>query len=186
MKLTTNVDPRSRQAKPFHVLALDPGGTTGIARAYWAPNDPAAKLATLDQIHFSQWQLNNGEHHVLLYETLQAMTQYFERPGQPELEIVCESFEFRQHYNANHFKAKVELISKEYIGVTKLFCAEFTIPLTFQTASQAKTFIPDEKVKALNIWQPGMVHANDATRHLLRYLVVQKKIREPITDKWLT
>lgn len=183
---TTTKDPRSIPVKPFHVLALDPGGTTGWSSAYWAPDDPNAKLFTLDQIHFQQGHLGPEEHHTLLDEFLASQVAYFETPGKPELEIVCESFEFRQHANDNKFyKAKVELISKEYIGVIKLFCALAEIPLTFQTASMAKTFVTDEKIKALNLWRPGMAHANDSTRHLLRYLVITKKYQRPIINYWL-
>lgn len=165
---------------PFRVLSFDPGMTTG-----WAS---ATCLQASDEIVFESGQLGPHEHHAELWAALGVVYRVY-----PNLEVVCESFEFRQHINQGQAKTKVELISKEYIGVIKLFCAMYDIKLTFYTASAAKQLVPDkgpqanEKLKQLGIYRPvtHWPHAMDGYRHLLRYLVVGKGIREPITDKWL-
>jgi hypothetical protein len=36
----------------------------------------------------------------------------------------------------------------------------------YQSASQAKHAVPDERLKKHGLWTPGMVHGRDATRHL--------------------
>ena len=167
-------------------MAYDPGGTTG-----WAYCEYLNHTHPLNEYKFTyyQGQIGPDEHHDKLYEHLNMWAFGVEGPP---LIVVCESFEFRQHINQAHTKTKVELISKEYIGVIKLFCMlENLNDPVFQTATTAKTFIPDKgpqahvKIKQLGLWVPGKVHAMDATRHLLRYMVVNKRIRSPITDAWL-
>lgn len=182
-------DHRVRETHPFRVLAYDPGGTTGWAYAEWLPQE-GEPLTNLEQILFLSGQIGPEEHHELLYEHLNSYAFGIEGPI---LELVCESFEFRQHITRDHAKTKVELISKEYIGIIKLFRQQYDRPVAFQTASAAKSFIPDKgpqsnvKLKQLGVYKPvtNEPHAMDAMRHLLRYMVFDKKIRSPITDAWL-
>lgn len=173
-------DPRRRAARPFHILALDPGGTTGWA---WAVYKGPLPLTTFEQIEFQCGQLGPDPHHTRLWDLLNE--RFLQRLSIPEMEIVCESFQFRQHINRDQAKTKVELVSCEYIGVVELFCAKYEVPLKYNTASAAKTFISGDKIKTLGLWVPGKVHAMDAMRHLLREIVVGKRVREPITDRWL-
>ena len=168
--------------RPFSIFSADPGGTTGVATATWEPSSPDERLTSVEQIKFRQWQLDDQPHHLHLWLTL-AAGDY--------TEVVWESFEFRQHVyfdeddipHARH--TKVELISKEYIGVLELWCQLHNIPKHSRTASSAKRFITDEKIKQLGLWLPGMPHAMDATRPLLHYMVVKKKIQSPFVDIWL-
>jgi hypothetical protein len=168
--------------RPFFIFSGDPGGTTGCASAQWEPSGPDDTLTSVEQIKFRQWQIGPGPHHIELWATLHA---------NEFTELVWESFEFRQNVffdddgNPIIGKTKVELVSCEYIGILELFCATYGTPHHTKNASTAKHLITDDKIKALGLWLPGMPHAMDATRHLLRYMVLVKKIQTPFVDIWL-
>jgi hypothetical protein len=143
------------------ILALDPGGTTG-----WA---------LLKGQQYSIDQIGPGEHHLGLWQLMADINA-----NSDEFIIVCESFEFRQGKQ----RAGIVLVSKEYIGIVKLFGAVHPeVRVVFQTAAQAKAFVTDEKIKALNLWSPGNGHAMDAMRHLLTFQVQRLK-RHDIIQKW--
>lgn len=164
--------------KPFHTLAFDPGGTTGWASAEY--RDTINPLTAFNQIKVESGQLGAGHvHHLELWEfLLRNFTPSFTN-------IVCESFEFRQHLGTEEdedgrmvakTKRKVELISRDYIGIITLFCEMHDVPLTMNTASTGKTFVTPEKLEILGLWTPGQTHANDAKRHLIRYLTINKRM----------
>ena len=136
------------------VLALDPGGTTGWASITMFKNN---------QVAYASGLLQSQEHHTELYGLLSQTAVDVD-----DYRIVCESFEYR-----NQSRPGLELISKEYIGVTKLYCQLFDVPLTMQTASQGKAFTKDENIKKLGLWstQRDDRHAMDAYRHLFVYLI---------------
>lgn len=168
--------------RPFHIAAFDPGGTTGVATAQWKPVHHYDELIHLGQIKFHQFQLGPHLHHAELWNLLH-INGYSQ--------IVWESFEFRQWLLKDKEtgepipKMKIELISREYIGVLELFCSLTGTPAHHRTASSAKRFIDNEKIEQVGLWLPGMGHAMDATRHLLRYIVWVKKLQTPFTDIWL-
>jgi hypothetical protein len=147
------------------VFALDPGGTTG-----WVWFNSNNDFVICGQI--------SGRHHKELFDSV--------LPWYQAHELVCESFEFRQH-RGEFNQDKIDLSSKEYIGVVELYSQMTGVPITYQTASVAKHFISDSKLKRLGWYDltKGMVHARDALRHLLYYLIVVKKVREPFTNVWL-
>lgn len=176
--------PKLWEPRPFRVLALDPGGTTGWALATYDGNPE------LD-FKFVSGHLT-GDHYEELFDFLHAQWLKAKNDNVP-LELVYESFEFRQHMDKDGAKTKVELMSCEYIGVVKLFGQVFDQELHSQTASAAKGLLPDKgpqanvKLKQVGVYMPvtHWVHAMDAMRHLLKYMVVGKVIRSPITDKWV-
>jgi hypothetical protein len=172
-------------------MALDPGGTTGWASCELDSKSYEGKITPdLSDFKFNSGHLGPDEHHEDLWRWLVLSNHEYDDVS---LELVCESFEFRQHINHGGAKTKVELISKEYIGVIKLFAASRDLKLKFQTASAGKTMFPDKgpqanvKLKQVGVYKPvsTWVHAMDAMRHLLRFMVAEKHIREPLTDKWL-
>lgn len=174
--------------RPFHIFAADPGGTTGCATATWEPSAPDDRLTSIDQIKFERFDFGPDTHHLALWTHLNKNRI----SSCPYTEIVWESFEFRQHFFTDDkgkpvAKMKVELISREYIGLLRLFCDLFQVPSHHRTASSAKRFITDEKIKQLGLWIPGdpNKHKMDATRHLLRYMTIVKHIKDPFTDIWL-
>lgn len=191
--------PKLWDGAPFRILAIDPGGTTGWKYAEWQPDtdiyvpdhlaeDGPVDVSTKLEFKFDGGQIGPEEHHLELWDLLRD----YAPPTQPPLTVVCESFEFRQHINQGQSKTGVNLISKEYIGLVKLAQKFLNIAEThFQSASMAKSLVPDkgpqahQKLKALGLYETNNPHQNDATRHLLRYLVVTLKVREPITNVWI-
>lgn len=154
------------------IIALDPGGTTG-----WATYTCDEMLNTEDKIERSDvvWtcgQIGPGEHHLALDEFLgnQQVAKYY---------VVCESFEFRKDKQRDN----IVLSSLEYIGVAKRFCQERELNIYMQTASMAKGFVSDEKIKALSLWSPGHKHAMDAYRHLI-YFMVNRMYRYDLLEYW--
>lgn len=168
------------------IMPYDPGGTTG-----WAYFNPFSLIVKCGQI--------TGQHHLELNQhlelhlgrTIALLDQMAMRnlngaiKTRSPREIICESFQFRQFTGFD--KSKVELDSVEYIGVIKLYSQLSHTPLHFQTASVAKHFVSDDKLKRLGWYTPtaGMVHARDALRHLLYRLIVVHGVREPFTNQWL-
>jgi hypothetical protein len=103
--------------------------------------------------------------------------------------LIAERFDFRQSEEGGQ-RHGTNLMSREYIGVAKLFAAErMNTPVVLQSAAQAKGFIPDKakngleanaKLKALGLYVPGRPHANDAMRHLIYYLVNRQGMKQLI------
>jgi hypothetical protein len=127
-----------------------------------------------------------ADHHAALWELLELQA------SDHDYHLVYESFDFRNaEVDENNKKRdKVELVSREYIGVIKLFQQTWTSPehpkIHKYTASQAKSFIEDWKLQRLGLFQPLHVdrHAMDAMRHLILYMVDQLKIHHGIVDQW--
>ena len=138
------------------ILAVDPGGTTGLA---WNQHSSPNIVRSL--------QLGPNEHHSELWDFL---TVYAPQ------HIVCESFTYRNGL------AKADLIPVEYIGVIRLWAEKDVRPMTMQTPSMAKKFFDDKKVKAAGLWKPGMPHAMDAVRHLLYYITFTLKDERFLTN----
>lgn len=175
----------------YRILSFDPGGTTG-----WA-SYTAEVMTTCDgktKEYYDQaytcGQLGPEPHHDTLWALL-------ELQAVSHMVIVCESFEFRNTI-ADKNRGNLELVSKEYIGVIKLFVQqrsktsykELRPKLVFQTASVGKprnkpgnrTLVTDDDIKTLGLWYPNNRHAMDATGHLLHYMIKQDK-REDILRK---
>jgi hypothetical protein len=156
------------------VVALDPGGTTGIAMLTEYPHN--------DGTFTSDWhfeQIGPQKHHLTLYTLLHAWAE-----AADEFHLVTESFEYRQNDKTN-----IVLVSKEYIGIAELVYQELraendmrtsrnevlenVLRFAQQTASQAKGFVSDIQLKRLGLYLPGKQHARDATRHLIYYMVAR-------------
>lgn len=167
--LVLSKDHRKREAAmvryeaTMRVIALDPGGTTGWA-TYTEYTDREPEWACA--------HIGPEEHHVDLYEFLEI--QHCRNTT-----VVCESFEFRQ----NRQRDNINLMSREYIGIVKLFGKQRNVPVVFQTAGLAKGFVTDEKLKKMGLWAPGHKHAMDARRHLVYYMV-NKLRRHDLVESW--
>jgi len=123
------------------IVAFDPGGTTG-----WKGFDTSERK-------FHGGFLGPDPHHVELDGFLNSVA-----PGK----VVLESFQYTAGRN-------LELISVEYIGIIKLWCAKNAVPLKKFTSSQGKGFWDDDKLRRVDLYVVNK-HIRDATRHLLQFL----------------
>lgn len=136
------------------IVAFDPGGTTGIA--------------TYKDGVFAKEQIGPDEHHQALWEWM-----HEHRPT-----TVCyERFTYQVRKKNEYAHAHVNLIPREYIGLFKLYGATENIELVARHASEVKKLWTDDKLKVLGLYSRNMGHANDAIRHLLSHLVLDKKMK---------
>ena len=146
------------------IIALDPGGTTGIAMVEL--RDTVKVELGFDQPEpwlpqFKVEQLGPGEHHIELEDFLEKHLMGVDRKF-----VVIERFDYR-----NTSRSRVRLDSREYIGTVKGWCRRRGIPLFMQTAAQAKGFVPDQALKDANLYTKAFRHANDGMRHLIFFVV---------------
>jgi len=139
------------------IIAVDPGGTTGIAEYDTVTED------------LLQFQIGPDEHHMELYRYLWA--------AQPDI-LICERFNYQRRELDKG--VSLVLISREYIGVCKLYIratAEARENETSWAMQQpaAMSLFTDRKLKRIGVYRPAMVHANDATRHLFYYMTTEMK-----------
>jgi hypothetical protein len=146
------------------IMAFDPGGVTGWAVFEFDEILGCPRWKKAVRNHFTSGKLgvkgSHEEHHRDLWTLLM-----MEHPDR----IICERFDNR----GNEF---AKLISKEYIGVIKLYCLLFSIPLYMQGSDQAKNFTTDGKLIILGIHRLPAVEmkdVNDALRHLVRHLATE-------------
>jgi len=152
----------------FKILAVDPGGTTGIA-TYSALRIMNPNTNQYEYMDESFWgtQLGPEKHHDEL-DMLLGM-QHVEN-----YTIVCESFEYR-----NRSRAGLVLVSQQYIGVIERFAQERKVQLVMQSSSVGKitkkSFVRKENLERLGLWEIGMGgrlnHMADAYGHILQYMV---------------
>lgn len=168
----------------FRVVGLDPGGTTG-----WFQFD-AEKDALSKDLKFVEWkitplQFGPHEHHGELYAAL-------EHSHIHDYYLVYESFEFRQ----NKQRDNINLMSREYIGVAKLFAYERGLyhngRVVSYTAGTSKGFIPDKRVgglaanaklRAMGWYFPGMKHSSDAAR-VAAYFMINRLGQKWLLESW--
>lgn len=128
---------------PRRILAFDPGGTTGVAEFY-------AHDGTL-----GTWQIETTNHHRRIWRLLYGRM--------PEI-VVTERFDYRPR------QSHAELISVEYIGVLRLWCAMNVVPLVEQTQLKGhKGLWTDDKFKEMKLYKESSPHAMDALRQLMHY-----------------
>jgi hypothetical protein len=132
-----------------HVLALDPGRTTGYALA--SCNDVRMRIAvnerefTLDEMYHL---LDRIRHHTHAH-------------------VIYEDFSYR-----NYARMGLDLTPVKMIAIIELFRERYEPFVTFtkQTAAQGKNFYTDAKLRDLGVYKSGRKHGRDATRHLLYWI----------------
>jgi hypothetical protein len=155
------------------IISLDPGGGTGYAMwsghldRDWDPDDVVMGC------------LSEKDHHLSLQLLLQAeMTILSSRPGLPRIavpgaQVVCEGFDHTDNRAA-------DLISLEYIGVTKAFCQQWLIPYVRSSrANKDVNYLKGAALKDFGLWHESK-DARDAARHLVWHLVFKLNYSIPL------
>jgi hypothetical protein len=159
----------------FRVMGLDPGKTTGWD-TYSALLIPSPIEDGGVEILNETWAggyLPPDKHHLRLEQLIGLQNV-------EEFHVVCERFDQRPG------KMSTETISKEYQGVVERTCQELKVPLHLQMPAQAKGFVKDENLKKASLWIPGHQnrHQRDARRHILFWLISQKKRNDLLAKGW--
>jgi hypothetical protein len=194
---------------PF-TLVLDPGGTTGycwynpltglVMCGQLGPHDHHSELVDL----IEKLLALSGGNLAIVYEQFEFRQDYGETRILRAIEAIISSLKSGKLRKIAELVVALQdiattytrygrdglvLTSREYIGVIKLSAQlqKEAVDLFDQSASEAKFFVKDVKLKAMGWLDPtkGMPHARDTLRHLLRHLVSVRKVTKPIVDKWL-
>lgn len=145
------------------IISFDPGGTTGVVI-----------LDSKRPAQFRSIQIEIDDHHTAIWSLLLAHS--------PD-KIIAEDFNYRVIEEGT--RKGIELISRDYLGVIKLYQQLYGKPagceLIIQKPAYAvgkKPFFTDEFLKRMGIYTKGAPHSNDAMRHLLMYLCFNLKIKK--------
>lgn len=139
------------------LVAIDPGKATGFA---------AFDISGGVPVLLGSWELDIEE----FYDMLESSLAHY----QDDVEVVIESFKITPATG----KLSDAPWSLENIGVTRFLCRKYGAKLTLQPPSRAKDFVPNDRLKALEIWHVGGEgHARDALRHGVLYMVEQHSWR---------
>ena len=132
------------------IIAIDPGARTG----YVVIN--SEDLEIIDHEEIENW-FDVG---IRLEKDLKLF---------PSAQVVLEKFII----NSQTHKKGVQEEPKDVIGSCKWLAQKYTTnKAVMQTASEAKTFATNDKLKAVGFWHKGgKGHANDAFRHAMVYMV---------------
>ncbi len=133
----------------MRVIAVDPGGVTGIA------------------VYDEDWSEPSVRETPDYDSTVFALTTEINHHRGIDA-LVCEGFSIRA--NTHKLDASAFSHTTDLIGACRLLAHERGIPFVRQTPAQAKGFATDDKLRRLGWYTPSPGgHGNDATRHLLTY-----------------
>jgi hypothetical protein len=154
-----NVPLRSTMVKP--ILALDPGETTGLALF-----DPSTFHILLCQLDTKD--IGEG------YDKVWGILNYLSLDA-PSLEhLRYEDYRVYGHMTEQHSWAALH--TAQFIGAIRVAAYLAQVRVSCALAIHAKSFWDDDKLKMCGLYNPGLKHARDAERHLLRYLVENDRL----------
>lgn len=176
----------SRIPERFAIMAVDPGETTGVARAFLNASRAGSSMSSLmkrairkDALRVEQVRPALMPGHPKAASASQASQLYrtwerFQFKANVELAIpygaiwlVIEDFQLRQR-SAELWPVEVThallglLTGRDgtWAGCVRTDCIEFQQPST------AMTYATNDRLKRWGLWTRGMEHGRDATRHL--------------------
>lgn len=143
------------------IISFDPGGTTGYL--YRGPDKKIVRGELTGDHHVQLWQLLTG-----------CRLQVTSNDPDAKLVILYEDF---MYLKSEQKREKIVYVSKEYIGVIKLFAQTFSHAVTLRKHSSAPKdqFWDDKKLRAVGLWDTKSKHIRDATKHYLYYVTFELK-----------
>lgn len=148
------------------LIAIDPGKASGFAVLDYTDLDDI-KIDYSDELE----QFAVSEY----VEKMLEDNAESETPN--SIEIVMEKFTVTPQTGKN---SNGENWSSEIIGSIRYMAKKHGIKFTEQTPARAKSFVENDRMRAIGIWHVGGEgHAKDALRHAVLYLVEKKGWRPP-------
>lgn len=134
-------------------MGIDPGGTTGFA------------TYDCESMSWDRWQ--TAYRPVKLYNQINDWLAIQPLRSEPPV-IICERFQYRRN------RPDADLTAMKVIGIAELAAQRLSTEFHYQQASvpngeEGDTFWTTNRVKHLGLWLTGMIHAMDATKHILYY-----------------
>ena len=149
---------------PESVLWLDPGGTTG-----WAMLDLTKDGTYLFECGQETGTVDTG---VFVDEVLEYRCDK-RRHGPGDVWVGWEQY----IVTSGGGKAGNPAPSLEAIGAVRYLCAKHRARVLPAVPSSHRVVASPALLKSLGWWRPGMPHAQDATRHLVAWLLRERKSR---------
>jgi hypothetical protein len=144
------------------IMALDPGETTGVAVFRSNDNLDGNYQYAIDLFQLETKEIGQGYddilHHTLLF-----------CPDHLRVE------EYRVYGHMTDQHAWSVLHTPMLIGAIQVIAHQRGIPISFKMAQMAKQVWNDPVLKASNLYEPGLKHARDASRHLFYYMCYPDK-----------
>jgi hypothetical protein len=131
------------------VVALDPGGTTGLAYGHI---DVGAVTIAITQEQMTLRDMDYLMRNILSDTDVQ-------------WHVIWETFEYRYRARPGLDQTPIKLIAIIELAQERGSGVQF-YP---QTAAKGKAFYTDIKLKQMGLYERGMPHARDAERHLLTW-----------------
>lgn len=146
-------------AEPTFIMWLDPGAVTG-----WAAYDLELDVFTSGQCSLDELRQR--------YEAL--VPSYGHR-----MAVGWELF----INTSGGARSSTPGPSNEAIGVTRSIAEKHGIRILKPQPSSARNLGSPAFLRRLGWYKPGKGHANDASQHLLAYLIRQRPMHDPIREK---
>jgi hypothetical protein len=134
--------------RPTRLIAIDPGDTTGVS--FWRSGQMVSATTMRRDL--------------LLFKRV---IEHFA----PDV-IAMESYRIYAHKTNQHTHSDVPTL--RLIGAIELIAEmqQPLIPIVFQSASQAKGFVTDQKLEAWGLYDGINKHARDSIRHAVYYMIM--------------
>jgi hypothetical protein len=146
---------KTKKVVPFkgRLLGLDPGGTTGYF--FITCGDEGIVFSKAGQV-------STGDERECAIALAKLFTEL--KPTH----VVFESYHIYDWKSDQHKWSPVWTV--QVIGCIWTLCEQLGITYSQQSAQNAKGFWTDEKLHEFHMYEKGMRHGRDATRHALHYL----------------
>jgi hypothetical protein len=149
----------------MHIISIDPGMTTGIAHAYV---DRTYQIVSPIRVQLETYDPYDGS--LLILNLIEEL--------RPDV-VVMEDFITRTLAAELQPMTIIHIVKWEVIG-GGMRLTERPGTLALQQPSE-RSVITDARLKRLELYQPGMPHANDAMRHLVVYSRKARQRNGPIS-----